>query len=75
MDIPFQAEFSSLLSKFGAAMLRSKEGGSEAEESDVAYQEYLSAVKSLTMFQNRVDSLVYSMASGARSLVNPKTIE
>lgn len=73
--IPLQSEFSDLLSKYAAAQLRSKEGGAEAEEADTVFQEYLAETRDLSLFQNRIDSLVYSSAYGGRSQVNPKTIE
>lgn len=71
--IPLQQEFADLLSKYGAAQLRSKEGGAEAEEADTVFQEYLQETKDLSLFQQRVDSLVYSSAYGAKSTVNPRT--
>jgi len=71
--IPLQQEFTCLLSKYGAAQLRTKEGGAEAEEADTVFQEYLADVKALSLFQQRIDSLVYSSAFGARSQVNPRT--
>jgi len=73
--IPLQSEFSDLLSKYAAAQLRSKEGGAEAEEADTVFQEYLAETRDLSLFQNRIDSLVYSSAYGGRSQVNAKTIE
>lgn len=73
--IPLQHEFADLLSKYAAAQLRAKEAGAEAEEADTVFQEYLSEVRDLSLFQGRVDSLVYSSAYGARSQVNSKTSE
>jgi hypothetical protein len=71
--IPLQQEFSDLLSKYAAAQLRAKEAGAEAEEADTVFQEYLSETKDLSLFQQRIDSLVYSSAYGGRSQVNPRT--
>ena len=71
--IPLQQEFSDILSKYAAAQLRAKEAGAEAEEADTVFQEYLSETKDLSLFQQRIDSLVYSSAYGGRSQVNPKT--
>jgi hypothetical protein len=73
--IPLQQEYADLLSKYAAAQLRCKEGGQEAEEADTVFQEYLAETRDLSLFQGRVDSLVYSSAYGGRSQVNPKTIE
>ena len=71
--IPLQEEFSCLLSKYAAAQLRLKEGTSEAEEGSVVFDEYLADVKALSLFQQRLDSLIFSSAFGARSQVNPRT--
>jgi hypothetical protein len=71
--IPLQQEFSDILSKYAAAQLRAKEAGAEAEEADTVFQEYLAEVRDLSLFQDRIDSLVYSSAYGARSQVNPRT--
>jgi hypothetical protein len=71
--IPLQHEFTDILSKYAAAQLRSKEGGQEAEMADTVFQEYLAEVKDLSLFQQRLDSVVYSSAYGARSQVNPRT--
>ena len=73
--IPLQQEFSDILSKYAAAELRAKEGGAEAEEADTVFQEYLAETRDISLFQNRIDSLVYSSAYGGRSQVNPKTSE
>jgi hypothetical protein len=72
--VPLQTEFSDLISMYAAAGLRSKEGGQEAEESATVFSEYLSTVKSLSLFQGRLDSLVFSAAYGAKSQVNPRSI-
>lgn len=73
--IPLQSEFSDILSKYAAAELRAKEAGAEAEEADTVFQEYLAETRDLSLYQNRIDSLVYSSAYGARSQVNLKTVE
>lgn len=70
---PFQHEFNDLITKYSATMLRAKEGGAEAEEADVVYREYMETLKDLSLFQQRVDSLVFSRALGAKVGVNPKT--
>ena len=74
-QIPLQQEYSDLLSKYAAAQLRSKEGTSEADEAGVVFEEYMNELKDLSLFQNRIDSLTFSAAYGARSQVNSKTIE
>lgn len=70
--IPFQGEFTDAFSQYAAAMLRAKEGGAEAEEGSVVYQEYLSRMKALSAFQGRLDSLVLSAAYGGRVQTNPR---
>lgn len=72
--IPLQEEFSCLLSKYAAAMLRCKEAGQEADEASVVFDEYMSEIKDLSLFQNRIDSLIFSTAYGAKSGVNPRTV-
>ena len=73
--IPLQSEFSDLLSKYAASYLRSKEMGAESEESATVFETYLQEVKDLSIFQNRLDSVVFSAAYGGRSQVNAKTSE
>ena len=65
--VPFQVEFSNLISMYAAAMLRSKETGSEAEEAEVTFQDFLGRCKALSLFQTRLDSLTYSAAYGGQS--------
>ena len=70
--IPLQDEFTDLLAKYGAAQLRLKEGTAEAEEGSVVFDEYMAELKDLSIFQSRIDSLVFSAAYGAKSTVNPR---
>jgi hypothetical protein len=53
-------------------MLRSKEGGAEAEEADTVFAAYTSRMKELSLFQNRIDSVDYTAAQGAALLANPR---
>lgn len=71
--LPFQTEFNDAFSQYGAAMLRCKEGGAEAEEAETVLREYLKGMKALSAFQGRLDSLVFSGAYGGRSQVNART--
>lgn len=71
--ILIQQEFSDLLSKYSAAQLRAKEGGQEAQEAATVFQTYLEEVKQLSMFQQRLDSVVFSASFGAKSTINPRT--
>ncbi len=70
---PFQHEFNDLITKYAAAMLRSKEGGVEAEEADTTFKDYMDTLKDLSLFQQRLDSLVYSANYGMKVGVSPKT--
>lgn len=72
-SIPFQTEFIDFLNQYAAAMLRCKEGTSEAEEASVVYSQYLSKMKQLSAFQGRLDNLVFTGAYGGRSQVNART--
>jgi len=65
--VPFQIEFSNLISMYAAAMCRAKESGSESEEAEVVFQDFLGKVKDLSLWQTRLDSLTYSSAYGAQS--------
>lgn len=71
--IPLQQEFVDILSKYAAAILRCKEGSAEADEAGTVFQEYMDKLKSLSLFQNRLDDVVFSTAFGGRSNVNPRT--
>ena len=51
-----------------------KEGGAEAEEADTVFQAFMSKMKQLSLFQTRVDSLVYSRAFGGQTRVNPREV-
>lgn len=72
--IPFQEEFADAFSEYGAAMLRAKEGGAEAEEAAVVYSEYMANMRVLSAFQGRLDSLVMSAAFGGKVQVNPRKV-
>ena len=74
ITIPLQDEFTCILSKYAAAALRAKEGGVDAEESETVFQQYLEDVKALSLFQARLDSLVYSSAFGGQARVNPREV-
>lgn len=71
--VPFQSEFADLLPKYAAAMLRVKEAGLEAEEAETVFREYLDDVKALSLFQQRIDSVVYSKVFGGQSGVNSRS--
>jgi hypothetical protein len=70
--VPLPQQFYDLLTMYAAAMLRSKEGGAEAEEADTVFAAYTSRMKELSLFQNRIDSVDYTAAQGAALLANPR---
>ena len=67
ITVPFLAEFTDLLPMGAAVDLRSKELGAEAEESAQVMQDYLGELKALSLYQNRLDSLVLTPSSGAKA--------
>lgn len=71
--IPFQVEFSDLISKYAAANLRAKESGAESEEAAIVYEQYLGRIKALSAFSGRLDSLVFSASTGAEAQVNTRS--
>lgn len=72
--VPLQKEFDNLLTTYAASMLRTKEGGAEAEEADVVFQAFMAKMKELSIFQTRVDSLDYTPAFGVASRPNPREV-
>lgn len=74
IPVSFQEEFTDGFSQGAAVMLRAKELSAEAEESETIMNAYLDKMKSLSMFQNRLDSLVFTQSSGAKATVNRKEI-
>ena len=72
---PFQTEFLTAFPEYSATMCRSKELGAEAEEADTVFQEYLDKMKRLSIWQSRLDSLVWTNSSGGRVTVNRKEVE
>jgi hypothetical protein len=72
-NVPFQREFNDLITKYAAVLLRTKEGGQDAEEADTTFRDYMETLKDLSLFQARIDSLVFSFAYGSKTLVNPRT--
>ena len=71
--IPFPVQFNDLATKYAAALLRIKEGGSEADESGIVLETFLEDVRHLSLWQARLDSLNFSGAFGGKISTNPKT--
>ena len=74
LPVPFQQEFVSAFPEYAAAMLRTKELGAETEEAKTVMNEYLETLKQLSLFQSRLDSLVFTPSYGANAGVNRRTI-
>lgn len=74
IPVPLQVEFGDLLPMYAAVVCRAKELGAESEEADTVMNEYLQAVKQLSLFQNRLDSLVLTKSYGAKVGVNNREI-
>jgi hypothetical protein len=74
LRVPFQQEFTSAFPEYAAAMLRTKELGAETEESKTVMNEYLEKMKQLSLFQNRVDSLIFTPSAGANVGVNRREV-
>lgn len=74
LPVPFAEQFSDLFSMFAAVMLRAKELSAEAEESSTVMNEYLGQVKALSLWQSRLDSLVWTAAYGAKANVQRREI-
>lgn len=70
--VPFQEEFTDMISQYGAALLRNKEGGAEAEEGQDVYKQYLSRARALSLFQGRLDQDVLTGDYGGKTQTNPR---
>jgi hypothetical protein len=59
----------------GAAVtLRAKELGAEVEESAQVMNDYMGQLKALSLYQNRLDSLVWTSTFGAKAGVQKREI-
>ncbi len=74
LPVPFPEQFTSAFAEYAAVMLRTKELGAEVEEAESIMNAYLDKMKQLSIFQNRLDSLVFTPAYGANSGVNRREI-
>ena len=72
--VPFQDEFTSAFPEYAAVMLRAKELGLESEAASTVLDEYMSQMKALSMFQNRLDQLVLTNTYGGRATVNRREV-
>lgn len=67
----FQQEFIDGLQEYVAHVLRLKEAGYEFQASQTNYQQFLDTMRSLTIFQARHDSLIFTQAMGVKVRANP----
>ena len=67
IPVPFLTEFVDAFSMAAAVTLRAKELGQEAEEASQTMNDYLQQMKALSIWQNRLDSLVLTSAYGAKA--------
>jgi hypothetical protein len=74
IGVPFQDEFTSAFPEYAAVMLRAKELGLESEAASTVLDEYMSQMKALSMFQNRLDQLVLTNTYGGRATVNRREV-
>ena len=74
IPVPLQVEFGDLLPMYAAVMCRAKELGADAEEADTVMNEYMQAVKQLSLFQGRLDQLILTKAYGAKMQVNDRQV-
>jgi hypothetical protein len=72
--VPFQEEFTSAFPEYAAAMLRMKELGAETEETETINAAYLEKMRRLSLYQNRLDSLVFTQSFGANAGVNRRMV-
>lgn len=74
IPVPFQEEFTSAFPEYAATMLRTKELGAETEEAESVFNSYMDKMKQLSLFQNRLDSQVFTPAYGGNVRVNQREI-
>ena len=74
LPVPFQEEFTSAFPEYAATMLRTKELGAETEETETIFTAYLEKMRQLSVFQNRLDSLVFTQSFGANAGVNRREL-
>ena len=65
ITVPFLEEFTSMFPEYAAVVLRSKELGLEAEASQTVMNQFMTQMKGLSMWQNRLDSLNLTATYGA----------
>jgi hypothetical protein len=74
LPVPFEAQFLSAFSEYAATLLRTKELGAETEEAEIVMNAYLDKMRQLSLFQQRLDSQVFTPAYGANVKVNSREI-
>jgi hypothetical protein len=74
IPVPYQTEFTSAFPEYAAVMLRAKELGAESEEASTVLNEYMAQMRTLSLFQNRLDSLNLTSAYGAKAGVQRREV-
>jgi hypothetical protein len=74
LPVPFEEQFISAFSEYAAAMLRTKELTMDADEGSLVLQAYLDKMRQLSLWQDRLDSQVFTPAYGANVRVNSREI-
>ncbi len=74
LPVPFEEQFVDGLSQYGAAACRMKEGGAEADEASAVFNEYMSAMRQLSLWQARLDSLNLSAVYGGQVQTNSRSV-
>ena len=74
LPVPFEEQFISAFSEYAATLLRTKELGAETEEAEIVMNAYMDKMRQLSLFQQRLDSQVFTPAYGANVRVNSREI-
>lgn len=74
LPVPFQEEFTSGFAEYAAALLRTKELSSESEEASIIFDAFMEKMRQLSLYQARLDSLVFTQSFGVNAGVNRRTV-
>jgi hypothetical protein len=70
-SVPFQEEFHESLEQYASHVLRLKEAGYDFYASQEIYQEFLTTMQTLDVFETRHDGLIWNRVTGMGVMVNP----
>jgi len=74
IPVPFPEQYTDAFSMLAATLLRSKELGNELAEAQIILNQFLEKMRELSVYQNRLDSLVYTQSSGSQAQTSMRTI-